>query len=118
MHACAEILELQHISGLKYVIFIQFIYIYIIFVEKSTEIFEGFRALVLLNHKFTEHVHCKLHSLIPRVSIKGDFIGKVYFGSALYSLNLQTKCSLCETKHKMSYNFLFYYKSHGVKLDV
>ena len=29
MHACAEILELQHISGLKYVIFIQFIYIYI-----------------------------------------------------------------------------------------
>ena len=51
MHACAEILELQHISGLKYVIFIQFIYIYIIFVEKSTEIFEGFRALVLLNHK-------------------------------------------------------------------
>ena len=109
MHACAEILELQHISGLKYVIFIQFIYIYIyiIFVEKSTEIFEGFRALVLLNHKFTEHVHCKLHSLIPRVSIKGDFVGKVYFGSASYSLNLQTKCSLCETKHKMSYNFLF-----------
>ena len=37
MHACAEILELQHISGLKYVIVIQFIYI--IFVEKSTEIF-------------------------------------------------------------------------------
>ena len=113
MHACAEILELQHISGLKYVIVIQFIYIYIyiyiyiIFVEKSTEIFEGFRALILLNHKFTEHVHCKLHSLILRVSIKGDFIGKVYFGSALYSLNLQTKCSLCETKHKMSYNFLF-----------
>ena len=29
MHACAEILELQHISGLKYVIVIQFIYIYI-----------------------------------------------------------------------------------------
>ena len=38
MNACAEILELQHISGLKYVIVIQFIlyiYVYILFLWRN-----------------------------------------------------------------------------------
>ena len=94
-----------------------YIYIYIIFVEKSTEIFEGFRALVLLNHKFTEHVHCKLHSLIPRVSIKGDFIGKPSILVVHYTV-LICKPNVAFVKLNIKCPTTFCFKSHGVKLDL
>ena len=83
--------------------------------EKSTEIFEGFRALVLLNHKFTEHVHCKLHSLIPRVSIKGDFIGKVYFHLVVHYTVLICKPNVAFVKLNIKCPSTFCFKSHEVK---